>query len=365
MGTSKAVRGFNFTAFMAAFSQTLAAQTNASADSLKTRELVLNLFGRTFNIHVTTSTLGFLTILLLMFLLLIAVCFALIAFRRARQLRAANRRLHDEIRERRRAEVEVKQLNEDLEHRVADRTQQLRDVNKELEAFSYSIAHDLKAPLRAISGFSKALVEDYGPTLEGEALDHLHSIARGAQRMGKLIDDLLEFSRQGRKQMAPADIDMSMLTKAIWDEIERTVPERKVECRLKPLPPARGDAAMVRQVWVNLLSNAIKFTERKDNAFVEIGCLEGDAGQNTYYVKDNGAGFDMRYVDKLFGIFQRLHSERDFKGTGVGLAIVQRIVQRHGGQVWAEGKVNEGATFRFTLPAETTHELYKTSTTSN
>jgi light-regulated signal transduction histidine kinase (bacteriophytochrome) len=278
-----------------------------------------------------------------------------LARRRAKEAEGANRKLASEIAERVRAQDELNELNADLERRVAQRTQQLLDANNQIEAFSYSIAHDLKAPLRAISGFSRIVMEDYGPKLEGEGQRHLQSIVSGAQRMGRLIEDLLAFSRQGRKEMTPSDVDMGELARSVFEELRSAAPERKIEWRLQPLRPARGDRAMIRQVWVNLLSNAMKFTQGKDNAFVEVGCSRNGSDHYVYYVKDNGAGFDMEYAGRLFGVFQRLHSEQEFEGTGVGLAMVQRVVQRHGGRVWAEGKVNLGATFHFTLPAEGEH----------
>jgi light-regulated signal transduction histidine kinase (bacteriophytochrome) len=305
-------------------------------------------------IHLTLSVgaMGVLVIFLLTILLAAAVLLALIAIRRRKQAEAANRELTKEVKERKRAEEEVNQLNADLEHRVADQTAQLQDVNQQLEAFSYSIAHDLKAPLRAISGFSTMLVEDYGPKLDGEALRYVRTIESSVNAMRQLIDDLLEFSRHSTKEMVLSDIDMSEIVNSVLKELQRATPDRQIEWRLQSLPPARGDLAMMRQVWVNLLSNAIKFSGRTGKAWVEVGCSDKGERQNTYYVKDNGAGFDMKRADKMFGIFQRLHSAIEFEGTGVGLSIVQRVVQRHGGRVWAEGKVNEGATFHFTLPAE-------------
>jgi light-regulated signal transduction histidine kinase (bacteriophytochrome) len=323
------------------------------AQGSKKRELTLVLFNKTVaHFYLTAGTLGFLTILVLTGLLMVSAVLTVMAWRRARETRAANRKLEIEIAERKRAEGEVNKLNAELELRVAERTAQLGDANKQLEAFSYSVAHDLKAPLRAISGYANALKEDYGSTLDAEATQFLTSIERGAQTMGKLINDLLAFSRQGMKEMKPSGIDMNQMAASVFEELRRGARESKLECRIQSLPSACGDRAMVQQIWVNLLSNAIKFSEPRDNPIVEVGCTQNGTGENHYYVKDNGAGFDMQYANKLFGVFQRLHSGKEFEGTGVGLAIVQRVVQRHGGRVWAEGRVNEGATFHFTLPAE-------------
>jgi PAS domain S-box-containing protein len=229
----------------------------------------------------------------------------------------------------------------------------LEATNAELESFSYSVSHDLRAPLRAIHGFSRILLEDHNAKLDAEAQRLLGVIDQNTRRMGQLIDDLLAFSRLGRQEITAGRVDMKELTTVVADDIKRAEGERngKLEIRIGALPPARGDRALLRQVVSNLLQNAVKFTRGRDNARIEVGSrLEGK--QTVYYVKDNGAGFDLRYADKLFGVFQRLHRAEDFEGTGVGLAIVKRIVQRHGGRVWAEGKVDEGATFYFTLPFE-------------
>ncbi|HEY3419281.1 MAG TPA: ATP-binding protein [Methanomassiliicoccales archaeon] len=224
----------------------------------------------------------------------------------------------------------------------------LEAANRELEAFSYSISHDLRAPLRAISGFSQAVLEDYAPQIDHEGQRYLMLIQDNAHRMGQLIDDLLTFSRLGRQQMTDSVIDMERMFGAVFDELAASEPDRKIGFDLKRLPNARGDEAMVRQVLVNLVSNAIKFTKTREESMIEVGF---DPESGAYYVKDNGVGFDMKYVGKLFGVFQRLHSVKEFEGTGVGLALVQRIILRHGGKVWVQGTVDAGATFYFTLPS--------------
>ena len=252
-----------------------------------------------------------------------------------------------DITERKQAGREIIELNEALRERAAE----LEASNKELESFSYSVSHDLREPLRTIDGFSRILQKDYSEKLDAEAQRLIDIIRGGTQRMDLLISNLLSFSRIGRKQMELSEIDMGELAKAVSEELRSAVPERKLRFNIKRLAAARGDPAMVRQVMVNLLANAVKFTGGKRLAVIEVGGLvQGD--ENVYYVKDNGVGFEPQYRDKLFSIFQRLHSEEEFEGTGVGLAIVQRIVQRHGGHVWAEGKVGCGATFYFTLPGK-------------
>ena len=254
-----------------------------------------------------------------------------------------------DISERKRAQEALQKLNGELEQRIRDRTAQFEVANSELEAFCYSVSHDLRAPLRAIDGYGRMLVEDYRDRLDAEGQRILDVISSETRRMGQLIDELLAFSRLSRANLEPEDIDMTVLAREVIGEQTSQSSERALQLELKPLPPARGDWAMMRVALGNLLSNALKFTKNRPDAAIEIGG-KMESGQAVYYVKDNGAGFDMRYADKLFGVFQRLHTNEEFEGTGVGLALVQRIVLRHGGHVWAEGKVNEGATFYFSLP---------------
>ncbi|MGH9850589.1 MAG: PAS domain-containing sensor histidine kinase [Blastocatellia bacterium] len=245
--------------------------------------------------------------------------------------------------------VQQARLHEQVGQHAAELEQRVVERTAELEAFSYSVSHDLRTPLLTIDGFSRMLLEDYSDGLDAEGQRLLRTICGNSQNMGRLIDDLLAFSRLGRQEMRPAVINMGELASAVCAELHATASERKLQFALRPLPPAHGDQAMIRQVWINLLSNAIKFTSPRDVAMIEVGAAE-EENDNVYYVKDNGVGFEMKYADKLFGVFERLHSDNEFAGTGVGLAFVQRILHRHGGRVWAEGKVGEGAAVYFTLP---------------
>lgn len=260
-------------------------------------------------------------------------------------------RIHDGDRALRYSEEQLLSLNSELEQRVQERTRKLEEANKELEAFSYSVSHDLRAPLRAIDGFSRILVEDYAETIDENGKRVLDIIRSNTQNMGRLIDDLLAFSRLGRKQIEAAPVDMSDLANDVFQQLKSELPNQKIQLNLTSLPGATGDPALIRQVFINLLSNAAKYARPRAETVIEVSgrCENGDC---IYSVKDNGVGFDMKYAQKLFGVFQRLHSVEEFEGTGVGLAIVQRIVHRHGGRVWAEGKVDEGATFYFSLPKE-------------
>ena len=255
-----------------------------------------------------------------------------------------------DITERKRSEQAIQQLNRDLEKQA----EKLQVANKELEAFSYSVSHDLRAPLRAIDGYTRILVEDYEFKFDAEGKRICGIISAEARRMGQLIDDLLAFSRLGRKEMYSSNVDMKALVVSVLNELVKDDDRERIDFKIARLPSMSADASLMRQVWVNLLSNALKFTAKKERATIEVGS-KSSKEEIIYFVRDTGAGFDMEYGNKLFGVFQRLHSESEFEGTGVGLAIVQRIIRRHDGRVWAEGQVDQGATFYFALPRKEQH----------
>lgn len=270
--------------------------------------------------------------------------------RQQEELRDEHARLLEEVRDRERAEADVRDLNQTLEQRVARRTADLEAANKDLEAFSYSVSHDLRAPLRAIHGYAQIVADEYRDKLDEEGRRYLDSVCANTARMDKLIDDILGFLRLGRQELTAEPINMARLAQEVADELLAALaPGRKAKVEVGNLPPASGDPAMIRQVFVNLLSNALKFSATREQALIEVRGSPGPAA-NEYEVRDNGVGFDMAYAGKLFGEFQRLHSAKDFEGSGVGLAIVKRIVARHGGEVRAEGKPDAGATMCFTLP---------------
>ena len=247
----------------------------------------------------------------------------------------------------------LRRLNKELERRILQRTRELEAANRDLEAFSYSVSHDLHAPLRSIQGLCDLLAAECGSVISKEGDELLEQIQSSAAHMGHLIEDLLSFARCGRSALELTEVPVKELVGEVLRELTSPDARRPIELSVQDLAPCHADAALLRQVLVNLLSNALKFTGGRETPRIEVGGYSSD-GQQVYYVRDNGAGFDMRYAAKLFGVFQRLHSQAEFKGTGVGLSIVQRIVERHGGKVWAEGKPGEGATFHFSLPAKPT-----------
>jgi len=242
----------------------------------------------------------------------------------------------------------VKKLRS-LNNKLQKEALKLEEANNELEAFAYSVSHDLRVPLRAIDGFSRIVIEDYEDKLDEEGVRLLQVVRDNTKKMGQLIDDILLLSRAGRQEMKISKLDVASLARNVYSEFGQDIKDRNVDFTVDDLPMAMADRALLNQVLTNLIGNAIKFTQEKENAKIIIGFNE-EKDNLTYYVRDNGAGFDMRYYDKLFGLFQRLHSQQEFEGTGVGLSIVQRIINRHGGSVWGEGVVDKGATIYFSLP---------------
>jgi light-regulated signal transduction histidine kinase (bacteriophytochrome) len=235
------------------------------------------------------------------------------------------------------------------EEQIARLKQQLKDANRELEMLSYSVSHDLRAPLRAIKGFSEALQEDYQGKFDEDGARYLDIIITSTNQIYRLMDGVLSYSRLGRQEMHPSEINMQDLVRGLFAELQAKYPGRKIEFKVGDLPDATADLMLARQIWSNLLDNAIKFTGTRETAVIEVGG-KTEGNEVIYFVKDNGVGFDMKYAEKLFGVFQRFHSEKEFPGAGVGLAITQRLVRRHEGRIWADSKVNEGTTFFFSLP---------------
>jgi signal transduction histidine kinase len=265
--------------------------------------------------------------------------------------------LREQLIERQRAEQALRRSHDELDSKVKERTAELRkanddlqSVNRELEAFAYSVSHDLRAPLRHIAGFTEVLQKHSEPVLDDNSRRQIGMILEAANRMDSLVDDLLAFSRIGRAEAQNTDVDLGQTVKSVLAELGPDIQGRKIAWRVGDLPKCTGDPAMLRLVFTNLISNALKFTRTREQAEIEIDSLNHQPDDVTVFVKDNGVGFDMKYENKLFGVFQRLHSQAAFEGTGIGLATVQRVVHRHGGRVWAEGAVNKGATFYVALP---------------
>jgi signal transduction histidine kinase len=264
------------------------------------------------------------------------------------ELEKTRHELHEALSKEKTAKSQLDLLNQHLEEKVAERTGQLVESNKELEAFSYSVSHDLRTPLRSVSGYAKMLEEDYQSVIDDEGKRLLLLIRQSAATMGILVDDLLAFSRLGRKDIVKTRINMTEVVEEIIREIRKVI-AHDAEIKILPLHPSQADRSLIKQVCVNLISNAIKYSSKRKSPSIVIGS-EDKNDEIVYFVKDNGVGFDMTFVDKLFNVFQRLHSLKEFEGTGIGLALVNRIIQKHHGKVWAEGKENEGATFYFSLP---------------
>ena len=268
---------------------------------------------------------------------------------RTSALLIANEELLTEIEERKQTEAQLEEYRRDLEEQVTERTAELMDVNKELEAFSYSVSHDLRAPLRQMAGFITLLQKQIADYPNIKVRQYIASILAASRKMDVLINDLLAFSQIGRTEIQKKKVSLDELVRGVMREIRDEFKERNIIWEVDELPAIIGDRGLLRQVIVNLISNAVKFTSTRSQAEIKIGCKDED-DKYTFFISDNGVGFDMKYADRLFGVFQRLHTQDDFEGTGIGLANVQRIIARHGGRVWAEGAVGQGATFYFTLP---------------
>jgi PAS domain S-box-containing protein len=269
--------------------------------------------------------------------------------------------ISEDITERKHTEMQIMELSRDLQLRAT----QLATANSELEAFAYSVSHDLRAPLRHIVGFGSLLKKSMSGALDEKSGEHLATMIESAERMGRLIDDLLAFSRAGRTDLTKSAVDLNAVVEEVRRQMREEFKDRDVAWRIGMLPTVFGDQNLLHQVVVNLLGNAVKFTRLREHAEIEVGCVDGGSAEAVIFVRDNGAGFDMKYSDKLFGVFQRLHSANEFEGTGIGLANVQRIVAKHGGRTWAEGSIGGGATFYFSIPNEqgvTKHEHHQTHT---
>jgi light-regulated signal transduction histidine kinase (bacteriophytochrome) len=260
--------------------------------------------------------------------------------------------IYTDITARKQVEEQLRQLNEELEARVSSRTAQLETINKELESFSYMVSHDLRAPLRAIDGFSRIVLEEYTGELPGEGKRYLSLVRDNVSQMKALIDNLINFSHMSRKSLNIVPVHPADIAREAFDDLRNEHAGRVVNIEIANLPPCRADPVMLKLVYINLISNALKFTRKGQESRIEIGSFRKN-GQNVYFVRDNGIGFDMRYLPKLFAVFQRLHPVKEYEGSGLGLAIVQRIIHRHGGDVWAEAEIDRGATFFFTIDGGT------------